>query len=640
MKRISMLIMSLVVLLSISTHASAAKKDELTGNKYEKEMRALIKKGIIDSSLNNTYKPNNPITRAEFAKYIVKTLQLEKGTMTSEDEVGTSFIDVDPDDDYRIYINLAVSAGIMSGDSKSQFKPKKTITREEMAFMVDQALKVKGIYAKKAKLTYSDHKKINASYVESVQRLSTLKIMKANKNNRFDPKLIMTKGHTANVLYLMLNVLDPPKGYSIATITKNGVINKINHYKSFADARKKVSSKQIILKGNQIVWMEKGIAAANSYTVVYKEKTLKTSKTYVSAGTELKFFEAEDGWSKIQAGDMKGYVSTSKLNLIPNVLNTERSYYQNVQGNLVHYIYNPLTKSTISYIYGSAPAFLKAGTKYYSWNGSRFETKSGKLVGEAYQYFNRVPLYTKTQYSAKKLDQFIKAKNPKSPFVGLGSAFKEAEKKYNINALYFMSHAILESGWGSSAIAKDKHNLFGLGAIDSSPYESAKKFKNYKSGILEAANKYVVPGYFDQASWKYSGAFLGNKGMGMNVRYASDPYWGQKIAGLMYQADLYLSQKYNMKKERNKYSLAISTTPNVNVRKNPTVPKLLSNNRLYSIMQKGDIVQIKKSVKTTKGVWYQIQPQNIKGKKYKSAYVYSHGYKAYGTSFKLLPLSK
>ena len=43
--------------------------------------------------------------------------------------------------------------------------------------------------------------------------------------------------------------------------------------------------------------------------------------------------------------------------------------------------------------------------------------------------------------------------------------------------------AIHESGWGGSSIASDKNNLFGYGAYDSSPYDSAYEFSDYSEGI-------------------------------------------------------------------------------------------------------------------------------------------------------------
>ena len=74
-----------------------------------------------------------------------------------------------------------------------------------------------------------------------------------------------------------------------------------------------------------------------------------------------------------------------------------------------------------------------------------------------------------------------------SRLAGKGAIFKEAEKRYGINALYLMAHSALESAWGRSQIAKDKNNFFGIAAYDSSPYTSAKKFDDVDKGILGAA---------------------------------------------------------------------------------------------------------------------------------------------------------
>ena len=73
----------------------------------------------------------------------------------------------------------------------------------------------------------------------------------------------------------------------------------------------------------------------------------------------------------------------------------------------------------------------------------------------------------------------------------------------------------------------DKNNFFGIAAYDTSPYLSAKSFDNVDKGILGAA-KWIRENYID-----YGRDHLGNKATGMNVRYASDPYWGEKIASIM-----------------------------------------------------------------------------------------------------------
>lgn len=115
------------------------------------------------------------------------------------------------------------------------------------------------------------------------------------------------------------------------------------------------------------------------------------------------------------------------------------------------------------------------------------------------------------------------------------TAFYNAEKKYNINGIFLASIAIHESGWGSSQIANDKHNLFGYGSYDATPYESSFEFNDYSEGI-ETVAKSLVKYYLNPsgtkiydnetaAAWYYNGPTL----KGVNTRYASDENWHSKV---------------------------------------------------------------------------------------------------------------
>ncbi len=115
------------------------------------------------------------------------------------------------------------------------------------------------------------------------------------------------------------------------------------------------------------------------------------------------------------------------------------------------------------------------------------------------------------------------------------TAFYNAEKKYNINGIFLASIAIHESGWASSQIANDKHNLFGYGSYDATPYESSFEFTNYSEGIDTVAKSlvkyYLNPSgtkIYDNevaAAWYYNGPTL----KGVNTRYASDENWHSKV---------------------------------------------------------------------------------------------------------------
>lgn len=76
--------------------------------------------------------------------------------------------------------------------------------------------------------------------------------------------------------------------------------------------------------------------------------------------------------------------------------------------------------------------------------------------------------------------------------------FYYAEKQYNINGIYLAAMAIHEGGWGTSKIAQDKKNLFGYGAYDSTPYDSAVTFETYEEGI-ETVSLWLAKNYLNES---------------------------------------------------------------------------------------------------------------------------------------------
>lgn len=122
--------------------------------------------------------------------------------------------------------------------------------------------------------------------------------------------------------------------------------------------------------------------------------------------------------------------------------------------------------------------------------------------------------------------------------------FYNVDKKYNINGVFLASLAIHESAWGTSQIAEDKKNLFGYGSYDATPYESSYEFDDYKDGI-ELVAKVMVKYYLNPVGTKiYDGEkavstyYNGSTISDVNIRYASDENWHQKVYN-------YMSMLYN-----------------------------------------------------------------------------------------------
>ena len=87
----------------------------------------------------DTFYPNRPITRAEFAAYLVRTLKLDTDT-----SLAGKFSDVPQSHTAYNEIYTAAKAGIINGQTDTTFAPDATITRQELAVMIARALKQAG----------------------------------------------------------------------------------------------------------------------------------------------------------------------------------------------------------------------------------------------------------------------------------------------------------------------------------------------------------------------------------------------------------------------------------------------------------------------------------------------------------------
>lgn len=117
--------------------------------------------------------------------------------------------------------------------------------------------------------------------------------------------------------------------------------------------------------------------------------------------------------------------------------------------------------------------------------------------------------------------------------------FYDMEQKYKINGIFIAAVGIHESAWGTSKIAEDKKNLFGYKAYDSDPYNSAEIFDTYKLAIEKVAEALAI-NYLYEKGTKISedlvakGTYYNGKdAKSVNIRYASDEEWAEKVFNYM-----------------------------------------------------------------------------------------------------------
>lgn len=355
----------------------------------------------------------------------------------------------------------------------------------------------------------------------------------------------------------------------------------------------------------------------NNNTNVYTTKEMTSAFTYVNHGyvKDVPVIEESGKSAKIQVGGYTGWVNKDTasgnfdLEIVPLNQVKNPSYYISEGGVLYHFISRNLkanfNTNGSKIAIGVAPSYMVSGRVYlsydgkYFYDGSNIQNGLNTLINDLkvghnnnsinsnnphYNYYQYLPFRSKTIYSASQINSFITNNTSgTSKLRGIGQALKDAEKGYGVNALLALSIAINESGWGMSSISQSKNNIFGLNAVDSNPGLAANEFASVKDCINDFAKNWISRGYADPADWRYFGGVIGNKALGTNIKYASDPFWGEKAAKYAFQADLELSGGVSKLQDTNAYQLAICTTNNeVRNRNNILLYKVNNNFNEYS----------------------------------------------------------
>lgn len=285
------------------------------------------------------------------------------------------------------------------------------------------------------------------------------------------------------------------------------------------------------------------------------------------------FLGYENGKVKFKAAGVTGLVNPSEVGIIDYDNAKTVSCYKTSNGGLYHYVANIITNSdsyySVNYI-GNIPSYLSNNTTYYSYDGHYFYASYNRMIDDYkngvysnsvnsnnpyYNYFQYLPARSKTSLTASQLDQYTIQMVSSGKLLNSGSSLISNQNTYGVNALIMYANAALESGWGQSQIAINRNNLFGHGAVDSNPYYGANGYASVDDCIKYHAKMFISEGYCDPKDYsgRYYGSHLGDKESGINVKYASDPYWGEKIAHICWSVQNGLGVN-----EANKYTLGIA----------------------------------------------------------------------------------
>lgn len=115
---------------------------DIQGGWYEGEVTRAVQAGVIaPSDFGSRFRPDQPITRAEMARMVVRAV--ESSGQGSAPRSMVPFTDVDPDEaPFGPFIAKAAACGIIKGMGDGTFAPDQTATRAQAAVMIARMMRL------------------------------------------------------------------------------------------------------------------------------------------------------------------------------------------------------------------------------------------------------------------------------------------------------------------------------------------------------------------------------------------------------------------------------------------------------------------------------------------------------------------
>src|SRR5690625_3883997 len=269
------------------------------------------------------------------------------------------------------------------------------------------------------------------------------------------------------------------------TVTLKGNLNKIGYggmnlndlYGSFTTKRVKEFQTHhgITQTGNA------GPRTLAAIDKAVKEAETKEKTTYTNYNMTLKQAIDKQMGRSPQTDKYRNdpaYVSAGYVEFTSSGARTTSDLNIRSQANASSHIYATVPK-------GTSVNVTKRGSSWHtisfgSWRNPTRSDVQAYVDPDKNDRFQHLLLTSSVGVKASELNKTLVGKGKLS---GQGQAFIDGAKKHSVNEAYLISHAILETGHGSSTLAKGVkvngvtvYNMFGIGAYDSCPVQCGAQY--------------------------------------------------------------------------------------------------------------------------------------------------------------------
>lgn len=170
---------------------------DISGHESKAQIMELVSRGILDGYPDGTFRPDNYVTRAEFAKILVTALGIEINDTPSFSDTAEHWASP--------YINTVAHLGIIEGYDAMTFGPDEYIQREQMAAVVTRLANLEGEFGEQA---FLDRQMISQWALEYVDAACGTGLMEGFPDNTFRPDVFVKRAEAAETTCSLLDYLE------------------------------------------------------------------------------------------------------------------------------------------------------------------------------------------------------------------------------------------------------------------------------------------------------------------------------------------------------------------------------------------------------------------------------------------------
>lgn len=170
---------------------------DVSGHWAETYIKYVMDRGYLVGTSKHYFSPNRDTTRAEFVTVLARLAGVKE-----ENYKKNQFTDVPKGVYYEAAVNWAEDKGIVLGVGDKKFAPNQTMTREEMATILDRYIeKTSKVYSGGQEQSFKDQGNIASWAKDSVKRMTKAGILEGTDQGKFEPKANFSRSELAAVIY-------------------------------------------------------------------------------------------------------------------------------------------------------------------------------------------------------------------------------------------------------------------------------------------------------------------------------------------------------------------------------------------------------------------------------------------------------